>query len=201
MGDPPTTRLSLLVRLRDPRDEQAWAEFVAIYTPLIQRVARARGLQPADAADLAQEVYRAVAAAIDRWDADPARGSFRGWLFRIARNLAVNLLVARRRHVQGTGDSAVLDLLRQQPATDAEETLLFDVEYLRSLFGWAAERVRPEFREPTWRAFWRTAVEGHEPRAVAAELGISAGAVYIARSRVTARLRAVIEQTQGPIDT
>jgi RNA polymerase sigma-70 factor (ECF subfamily) len=200
MGGPPTTRNSLLVRLKDPRDEQAWAEFVAIYGPLIDRVARARGLQSADAADIAQEVYRAVAAAVDRWDPDRTRGSFRGWLFRIARNLAINLLVARRRHVQGTGDTHVLDLLHQQPAADAEETALFDAEYRRRLFHWAAERARPEFLDATWRAFWRTSVDGATPRAVAEELGLSVGAVYIARSRVMARLRALIEQTAGPCE-
>jgi RNA polymerase sigma-70 factor (ECF subfamily) len=78
MTDSPATRQSLLVRLKDPRDGQAWGEFVAIYAPLIDRLARAKGFQEADAADLAQDVFRAVAGAIDRYDPDPARGSFRG---------------------------------------------------------------------------------------------------------------------------
>ncbi|CAN5910000.1 sigma-70 family RNA polymerase sigma factor [soil metagenome] len=193
MSDPPTTRPSLLVRLRDPNDGRAWEEFVEIYTPLIGRVARARGLQVADAEDLAQEVFRAVARAIDHYDPDPARGSFRAWLFRIARNLAINLLTARHRHPQGTGDSDFQAILEQQPAPDIEETRLFDDEYRRSLFRWAADQVRPEFRESTWQAFWRTGVEGQPPQAVAKELGISVGAVYIARSRVMARLRSQIE--------
>ena len=123
MTDSPATRQSLLVRLRDPRDGQAWTEFVAIYMPLIDRLARANGLQSADAADLAQEVFRAVAGAIDRYDPDPALGSFRGWLFRIARNLMINLLSARRVRPQATGDSDVQELLERVPAPTARKPL------------------------------------------------------------------------------
>ena len=164
MTDSPATRQSLAGPAEGPRDGQAWEEFVAIYAPLIDRLARAKGLQAADAADLAQEVFRAVAGAIDRYDPDPARGSFRGWLFRIARNLMINLLEARRLRPVATGDSDVRQLLESVPAPDGAETALFDAEYRRRLFHWAAERVRGEFRESTWRAFWLTAVEGEEPR-------------------------------------
>jgi RNA polymerase sigma factor (sigma-70 family) len=197
MTDSPATRQSLLVRLRDPRDGQAWTEFVAIYTPLIDRLARTNGLQSADAADLAQEVFRAVSGAIDRYDPDPARGSFRGWLFRIARNLMINLLAARRVRPQATGDSDVQELLNRVPAPDGAETAFFDLEYRRGLFVWAADQVRGEFRPSTWQAFWLTAVEGQAPRAAAEASGISVGAVYIARSRVMARLKSIIEQVEG----
>ena len=197
MTDSPATRQSLLVRLKDPGDGEAWSEFVAIYAPLIDRLARARGWQAADAADLTQEVFRAVAGAIDRYDPDPSRGSFRSWLFRIARNLMINLLAARRIRPQATGDSDIQDLLERIPAPDGAETALFEAEYRRRLFLWAAEQIHHEFRPSTWRAFWLTAVEGRESRAAAEASGISVGAVYIARSRVMARLRAVIEQVEG----
>ena len=197
MTDSPATRQSLLVRLRNPRDGQAWAEFVAIYTPLILRVARANGLQSADAADLTQEVFRAVAGAIDRFDPDPARGSFRSWLFRIARNLVVNLLAARRIRPQATGDSDVREMLERVPAPDGAETAFFDLEYRRRIFVWAADQVRGEFRPSTWQAFWLTAVEGQAPGAAAQASGVSVGAVYIARSRVMARLKSIIEQVEG----
>jgi RNA polymerase sigma factor (sigma-70 family) len=197
MTDSPATRQSLLVRLKDPNDGHAWSEFVAIYTPLIDRLARAKGFQEADAADLAQEVFRAVAGAIDRYDPDPARGSFRGWLFRIARNLIINLMAARRLRPQATGDSDVQQLLDRVPAPDSAETVLFQVEYRRRLFHWAAEQVRGEFRDSTWKAFWLTAVEGQEPGDTAKSVGISVGAVYIAKSRVMARLRAVLEHVEG----
>ncbi len=199
MTEPPVTRPSLLIQLRTPRNEQAWVEFVEMYEPLIHRLARRSGLQEADAHDLTQDVFRAVAGAIDRWDPDPARGSFRGWLLRIARNLIVNLLAARRRHSAGfgTGDTDVVAFLESQPESHEEDSVLFDLEYRRQLFAWATDRIRPSFHETTWQAFWQTGVEGRDVTAVAGSLGLSPGAVYVARSRVMARIRREIDAFQG----
>jgi RNA polymerase sigma factor (sigma-70 family) len=190
----PTTRRSLVLRLRNLDDEAAWAEFVDVYEPLIVRLARRKGLQEADARDLCQDVFRAVAAAIDRWDPDPAKGRFRAWLFRIARNLLVNFLVRERRQTRGSGRTSVQDLLDAQPATDAGAEAEFVAEFRRRAFRWAAQKVKNEFTESTWQAFWKTGVDNRPVSEVAAELGLSAGAVYIARSRVLARLRERVEQ-------
>ena len=200
MSDPTTTRPSLLLRLRDPMDERAWGEFVEIYGPLIHRLARRRGLQDADAADLVQEVFRAVAGAIERYDPDPAKGSFRGWLSTIARNLIVNLLDAQRRHPRGTGDSEVRRLLEEQPAPDSRQSAVFDAEYRRRILDWAAERVRDEFSEATWQAFWKTGVEGQSAQEAARALGLSVGSVYQYKSRVVARLRREIERVESDAD-
>lgn len=194
MDEIPKTRASLLVRLRDPQDERAWREFMEIYEPLVYRLARRRGFQDADAAELTQEVFLAVASAIERWDPDPARGTFRGWLFRIARNLMVNLLTNQQRHVRGAGGSEVKRLLDEQAAPAGEDSALFDWEYKRQAFRWAAEQVRSEFREKTWQAFWMTSVEGVEVSEAAELLGMSAGAVYIARSRAMARLKETVQR-------
>lgn len=195
MDAQPQTRLSLLARLRAPGDEAAWHEFVGLYEPLVYRLARRSGLQDADAHDLCQDVFRTVSGAIGRWD--PTLGSFRAWLARIARNLMLNLLARQKRHPRGTGDSNMQALLAELPDPDPESTVLFDGEYRRRLFEWAAEAVRPEFTLKTWEAFWRTAVDGRRPKEVADELGLTVGAVYIARSRVLARLRGQIEQLDG----
>jgi RNA polymerase sigma-70 factor (ECF subfamily) len=199
LTETPSTRPSLLVRLKTPHNERAWGEFLEIYEPLIYRLARKKGLQAADADDLTQEVFRAVAGAIDRWELDPARGPFRAWLFRITRNLIINMLSARSRRTAGygIGGSDMIELLEAQPAPAAEDTELFDGEYRRRLFACGAERARKAFRDNTWQAFWRTGVEGQEIPVVARSLGMTAGAVHIARSRVMARIRQEIEQMEA----
>jgi RNA polymerase sigma factor (sigma-70 family) len=190
----PMTRPSLVLRLRDSEDSAAWAEFVDIYEPLIYRLAVNKGLQDADAQDLCQDVFRAVAAAIERWDPDPAKGRFRAWLFRISRNLVVNFLVAQRRQERGTGSTSVQEMLESQPAEDPEAAAEFAAEFKRRAFRWAADQVRNDFADSTWQAFWKTGVENHAVAAVAEELSMSLGAVYVARSRVLAKLRDSVAQ-------
>jgi RNA polymerase sigma factor (sigma-70 family) len=200
MSEAPATRVSLLVRLRDPQDERAWGEFVEIYGPLLRQLARNRGFQEADAADLAQDVFRAVAGAIQRYDPDPAAGSFRGWLCTITRNLMVNLLAAQRRHPRGTGDTDMRQFLETRPAPDAEDSALFDAEYRRRVLDWAAGRIRGEYSEAVWQAFWRAGVEGQPALEVAGSLGLTVGTVYQYKSRVVARLRREIERVEGKSD-
>jgi RNA polymerase sigma factor (sigma-70 family) len=187
MNDSPATRQSLIVKLRDPANSAAWSEFVALYEPLVYRLARRKGLQDADSKDLAQEVFRAVAGAVDRWD--PARGSFRGWISRIARNLMINFLTRAGNQVRGSGATSIQELLEAHPQEDPAATEVFDYEYKRQLFQSAAASVRGEFTPATWQAFWQTAIENRPPQAVAQALGLSLGSVYVARSRVLARIR------------
>lgn len=194
MDGAPSTHPSLLIRLRDPGDERAWAEFTEIYSPLIHRLARRRGLQEADAQDLVQDVFRAVARAIDRYDPDPERGSFRAWLSRIARNLIINLLAAQRRHARGTGDTDVQRQLEESPDLAGEDSVLYETEYRRRLIAWAADRIRSEFSESAWRAFWLAGVEGRSPKDVAETLGMTVGSVYQYKSRAVVRIRREIEQ-------
>ncbi len=186
MSPTPTTQASLLVRLRDPGDSEAWRQFVRLYAPVVYGYARRRQLQDADAADLTQEVLRNVMTAARRLDYDPARGSFRAWLFTVTRNKLIDLR-ERQRRGQGAGGSSAGEVFDRQPAR--EDETVWDEEFRRHLFTTAADQVRAEFEEATWSAFWQTAVEGKKPAEVAAELGLSVGAVYVAKSRVQARLK------------
>ncbi|WP_422930216.1 RNA polymerase sigma factor [Singulisphaera sp. PoT] len=191
MDDSPDTRHSLIVKLRDPADTAAWREFASLYEPLVYRIARRKGLQDADAQDLTQEVFQALARSIDSWD--PARGSFRAWVSQITRNLLINLLARGNKFARGSGSTTVQFLLQEQPANDPSATAAFEDEHRRRVFQWAAERVQGEFNPATWQAFWQSTVEGRPPKEVAAELGITLGALYVARSRILSRLKRRIE--------
>ena len=192
MSDTPTTRPSLLLRVRHADNAQAWNEFVDVYASLIHRYLTNRGVQDADAADLAQEVLLSVAKAIGRFDYDRQIGTFRGWLQTVTRNKLRTFLSSRKRHPRGTGDTNLLGLLAQAPSR--EEQNHWEHEYEQRLFDWAADKVKDRFEESTWRAFWMTSVDGLEAPLVAKRLSMSVGAVYIAKSRVTARLREQIER-------
>jgi RNA polymerase sigma factor (sigma-70 family) len=183
----PITRPTLLMRLRDKQNEGAWAEFVGLYTPIVFGFCTQRGLSEADAADVAQEVMCAVAGSMDGFAYDPARGKFRNWLLTVTRNKFNNLLGRQYRQPVANGSTTVIELLSEQPAHD--EAQRWDEEYQRNLFRWAAAKVQGEFEPKTWEAFWQTAMLDRPGQEVADALGISAGAVYIARSRVLARLK------------
>lgn len=195
MAEIPPTRVSLLVRLRDPRDQAAWTQFVDLYLPLIYGYARKQGLQDADAADLSQDVLYAVAGAIGRLDYDPRRGTFHNWLFTVVRNKLSNWRRAQKNRPISGNDTATQQLLEQCPSVNGQETA-WQAEWEDRLFAWACEQIRREVQNTTWRAFWRTAMEDQSGKQVAKELNLSVAAVYRARSRVLARLKELIQSVQ-----
>jgi RNA polymerase sigma-70 factor (ECF subfamily) len=188
------TRASLLVRVRDPSDTIAWGDFVRLYGPLIYSYGLHHGLQDADAADLVQEVLRRASRTMPRFDYDPARGSFRGWLLTVTRNEIRKQARSRSSRAIGSGDTQMHRLLEEQ-ADSSEPDAAWEREYRWNTLLWAADRVKPEFRENTFQAFWHSVIGGKEADIVARELGISIGAVYIAKSRVLARIKQEIAAT------
>ncbi len=197
MGDSPTTQPSLLVRIRDAADGPAWSQFVEVYAPLVYGFARKHGLQDADAADLTQDVLRAVAGAARKLDYDPNRGSFRGYLFTVVRSKLSDFRHRQRRQLRGTGGTQMQNVLNEQPAHEVEsQAAQWDHEFEQRLFMCAADRVRAEVQSATWEAFRKTAVEGQEPKQVAKELQMTVANVYLAKSRVMARLKEQIKLLQ-----
>lgn len=192
MRETPKTRSSLLLRLRDRCDADSWSQFVLTYAPIIQDFLRKRGLQDADARDLTQEVLAAVAAAIGTFEYSSKRGSFRSWLFTITVNRLRNFYRDAQRRIQGSGDTAVRQLLEEQP-DPCNGFAVWDTIYEQRIFQRAAELVRRDVRETTWRAFWQTAVEGRPAKDVAAELGMTQASVYLAKGRVIARIRKQVD--------
>lgn len=195
MTPTPTTRASLLLKLHDPQDHEAWVEFVSLYEPVICRMLRKSGLRNADAQDVLQELLLAVSRNIERWEHGSQHGSFRGWLRRVTRNLVVSWV--RRQQRQVTTWSIDLDaLLDSPPVADGPETDEFDLELRRALFHVASEQVRAEVRPQTWQAFWEVAVAGTSVAEAAVTLGITAGAVRVAKCRIVARLREVVAEME-----
>lgn len=196
MTIPPTTRPSLLFRLRDWQDHEAWVEFVSLYEPVVYRLLQRHGLQDADAREVMQDLLLAVSRSIDRWDPAKQRGSFRGWLRQVTRNLVINWLKQRERRAVATGGSDLQAMLDNLPADAGPETVEFDQALRRALFQRAAEKVRGGVQPATWQAFWETGVVGTSPESAARKLGMSVGAIRVAKCRVLARLRAAVKEIE-----
>ena len=192
MPNTPVTRPSLLLRVRNASDDDAWREFVELYTPVLYAYLKRRGLQDADIADVLQDVLASVARAIRSFEYQPQSGRFRAWLYTVTRNAYNDFVTSAKKRPVATGDSQFRQSVLDGVAANDEEQ--WDRDWEQARFQWAVSRVQHEFEASTWQAFWKVAVEGRGSSAVAAELGLSVGAVYIAKSRVTSRLRREIEE-------
>ncbi|MGE0606293.1 MAG: RNA polymerase sigma factor [Pirellulales bacterium] len=175
-----STPVSLLDRLRKGVDHAAWSRFVDLYSPLVFAWARQMGLQPADAADLAQDVFTLLIQKLPEFMYQQG-GSFRGWLKTVTLNKwRERCRQAAARHENG-----------QPPPDVADEASaeLWEAEFRQQLAGRALALMRQDFAPQTWQACWALAVEGRPAAEVAAQLGVSVGTVYAAKCRVLARLR------------
>jgi RNA polymerase sigma-70 factor (ECF subfamily) len=188
----PDTRYSLISRLSDDSDQDAWTEFESVYRPVVYQAARKHGLQDADSHDLVQQVMISITRALKQRPHDQQRAKFRTWLFRVTRNAIINA-VQRRPSDMGSGNTDQLKLLNALPSAPEDEHQWED-DYQRAIFGWASNKVKQEFAEETWQAFWLTAVEGLSCEKAAEKLGKEVGAIYAARSRIVRRLKKKVEE-------
>jgi RNA polymerase sigma-70 factor (ECF subfamily) len=185
-----STPVSLLERLRRGDDAvAAWPQFVHLYTPLLFAWARRAGLSEIDAADLIQDVLTTILQELPHFEYQPGK-SFRAWLRTVLLNRWRTL--QRRRSPLSVPPEQLAGL----PAI-ADPDLPGEAEERRELVRRALALIQNDFAAPTWQAFRACVVQGRRPAEVAAELGLSVNAVYLARSRVLRRLR---EQLAGLLD-
>jgi RNA polymerase sigma-70 factor (ECF subfamily) len=185
-----TTPPSLLERLRQSPEREAWEKFVDMYTPLLVGWTRRLGLPDQEAADLIQDIFTVLVEKLPafRYDADR---SFRAWLKTILHNRWRNRL-RRRAGLREQGDDGL------EAVAGADDLREFEVaEYRRYLVRRALDLMRAEFQAVTWQACWEFVVQDRPAAEVAAELGITVNAVYLAKSRVLRRLR---EELAGLLD-
>ncbi len=184
----PDTSLTLLDRLRpagQPGRPDAWDRFARLYAPLLLEWAANQGFQPADAEDLAQLVLVKLIRLLPGYERR-AGESFRGWLFTVCRNECHNFR-ARRATRPLPGDDCLNTVPASRPSSEPDEAA-----YRDGLVRQAMEVVRGDFSPATWAAFTRFVLDGAPATEVAAELGITANAVYLARNRVLTRVRAEV---------
>ena len=180
--------MSLLERLRRPAEQQAWARFVKLYTPLLFAWAGRLG-RPQDAADLVQDVFLALYEKLPTFRYDRG-GTFRGWLWTVMLNIARNQ--HRRRPLPLEGPNALAAV--GQPA---EVEARAEAEYRQHLVARALELMQADFQPATWQAFWQSVTLGHSAAEVASSLGLSVNAVRAAKFRVLCRLR---QELNGLLD-
>ena len=184
---PGSTSPSLLERVK-AQDPAGWRRLVRLYGPLIYLWARRSGLQPADAGDVVQDVFGAVLGKLKEFRRERPGDSFRAWLFSITRNKVRDVFRGKRDHAVARGGTDAHEQLHQFAALpgpcDDPPPVSGDGVALR-----AAELIRGEFAANTYRAFWRTAIDGQKAAAVADELDMSVPAVSQAKYRVLRRLR------------
>jgi RNA polymerase sigma-70 factor, ECF subfamily len=176
------TPASLLERLRDPKADAAWKQFVDLYTPLLFYWARRVGLQESDAADLVQDVFTLLVKKLPEFQYDASKG-FRNWLRTVTLNRWREL--QRRKH----GPQVSNEVTLADVPDPAIEEPFWEVEYREHLARRLLEVMRTDFEPATWQACWQCVVEGRPAAEVGKELGLSAGAVRVAKFRVLYRLR------------
>lgn len=181
-----TTSPSLLWRVRDRSDQDAWLRFVRLYSPLLYYWSRKAGLQPDDAADLVQEVLLLLLHKLPEFNYRPG-SSFRAWL------RTVTLNKWRDRCKVRTEANQLAHASDAEPVVPDPLGLLEEREYQQHLVGRALELMQKDFQPATWKACWELAVNGRPAAEIAAELGMTAGAVYAAKLRVLNRLRQELE--------
>lgn len=186
------TNTSLLNGLLDPGNDRIWSDFYARYQPLLVNFSKRLGLNDADAQDAAQDALTAFAGSYREGAYDREKGRLRTWLFAITTNKVRDIQRKRGRQMVITDEADHTRFLNQIP-DDKSISEVWDAEWARAVMGDCLAQVRRQVKPQTMRAFELFAIEGRPASQVAQELGITENAVWIAKNRVTTRLRKMQE--------
>lgn len=189
-----TTCASLLIRIRNRQDSAAWAEFDAVYRPILRRFARARGLDDDQVEDVVQHCMMAVTQHIAAFDYDPSRGRFKGWL----RTLVNNHIAKLHRH--GTDQQAGTTILESLEGGEDSPDALFDQIWQREHLKYCLGQVRANVEDATYRAFRAYALEEQPIENVCAELNMTKNQVQLIKWRITQMLRDRMKELNGDAD-
>lgn len=194
-----STSRTLLLRVREAEDREAWDEFVGRYAPKIFQWCRRYQLQDSDAADVTQDVLVKLVRAMQTFHYDPARGSFRGWLKTVTANAVRDAANSMKKAGRGSGDTSIGQALANIKDEKAVESLSKEIEscYQQELLAEAERSVRQRVQPHTWEAYRLTAVEQQKAAEVAETLSMPVAEVYVAKSRVVKMLRATVQQLTG----
>ena len=186
----PETRATLIRRVKDPADTTAWREFVQLYQPLLHAYVRKRGPGGADADDVVQDVFTRLVSALARFDLDHSKGRFRTWLWQVTQSSLADW--GRRRTARSKAERRWAELEVRRVVTDLvteDEDAEWLEMYRKRILGAALERVKKASQPTPWRCFEDRVLANRPAAEIAAELGVTANAVYINASRVLSRVR------------
>jgi RNA polymerase sigma factor (sigma-70 family) len=187
--DTSRTSATLLLRIKDPADQRAWAEFHERYAPMIR--GWCRHWFPREAEDMVQEVFTRLIKCLKDFEYKPGKGRFRGYLKTVTNRLMADLK-ERPAHTTVSDDEEILIEVEARQDLHARLAAMFDLELLDR----AKERVCNRVADRTWSAYMETAERGRKPAEVARELGMKVGAVFQAKHSVIAQLRQEIQVLQ-----
>lgn len=187
-----TTHQSLLERVKNPADQTSWNEFYRLYSPILVRYARQHGLNRHEAEDIMQECMRLLVKEMPRFKYCRSRGRFKAFLRTLANNTLKNSFRRRRPRPAKSGELSGLAQSEQQSA--------WDDAWLREHLSYCLKRVETKFSPDTRAAFRYHVLLGWPVEKVCRTLGITENQVYLAKSRVTKRLRSEMHPLVGVED-
>ena len=188
--DAGTTNPTLLNRLGDWRDHEAWVDFVTRYDPVIRFTSRRYRLDAESTEELCQRVWIDLARRMRTYRYDPGK-TFRGWLRRLCQSRAIDLLRKKKANaVESLDDQPAGSLLEDASAgIEVDESAASERPVLLRQAEEVQDAVRRRVSERTWQVFWNIAIEGQSVRETSAAAGISYYAAFAAEKRVGRMLR------------